>query len=134
MGLFSGSRPADLGVRDGRLAPPASRPNNVSSQADPAKDPAHYIAPLKVNGDPARAFARLKEILRTMERTTIVRDEPGYIHAEFASRTLGFVDDGEFLLDASAGVIHVRSAARLGIRDFNVNRERIEAIRAQLMR
>lgn len=134
MGLFSGSRPAHLGVKDGKLSPPAARPNNVSSQAEPAKDSAHYIAPLKVEGDPTRAFVRLKDILRTMERTTIVRDEPTYIHAEFSSKTMGFVDDGEFLLDAAARVIHVRSAARLGIRDFNVNRERIEAIRAALMR
>ncbi|MEY2896226.1 MAG: hypothetical protein RL669_495, partial [Pseudomonadota bacterium] len=28
------------------------------------------------------------------------------------------------------GVIHVRSASRLGRRDFGVNRERVEAIRA----
>jgi uncharacterized protein (DUF1499 family) len=41
------------------------------------------------------------------------------------------VDDLEFHLDASARVIHVRSAARLGYSDFGVNRKRIEAIRAQ---
>lgn len=43
---------------------------------------------------------------------------------------MGFVDDVEFLLDAGARVIHVRSASRLGRRDFGVNRARIEALRA----
>ena len=43
---------------------------------------------------------------------------------------MGFVDDAEFALDASARVIHAKSAARLGVRDFGVNRKRIEAIRA----
>ena len=57
---------------------------------------------------------------------------PGYLHVEFASKGLGFVDDAEFALDAAARVIHVKSAARLGIRDFSVNRDRVEAIRAAL--
>jgi uncharacterized protein (DUF1499 family) len=43
-----------------------------------------------------------------------------------------FVDDVEFLLDAPAGLVHVRSASRLGRRDFGANRTRIEAIRARL--
>jgi uncharacterized protein (DUF1499 family) len=45
---------------------------------------------------------------------------------------MGFVDDVEFLLDEKARVIHVRSASRLGRKDFGVNRERIEAIRARM--
>ena len=40
-----------------------------------------------------------------------------------------FVDDVEFRHDSAGQVIHVRSASRLGRRDFGVNRERIEAIR-----
>jgi uncharacterized protein (DUF1499 family) len=43
---------------------------------------------------------------------------------------MGFVDDTEFALEAAAGVIHVRAGARLGIRDFGVNRERVERLRA----
>ena len=38
----------------------------------------------------------------------------------------------EFALDAAASVIHVKSAARLGIRDFGVNRERVERLRLVL--
>ena len=37
-----------------------------------------------------------------------------------------FVDDVEFFYDDKAGLIHVRSASRLGRRDFGVNRARVE--------
>lgn len=40
--------------------------------------------------------------------------------------------DTEFWFDRSAGVVQVRSASRLGKRDFGVNRARVEAIRARL--
>ncbi len=45
---------------------------------------------------------------------------------------MGYVDDVEFAFDPQAGVLHVRSASRLGRRDFDVNRERVEALRARL--
>lgn len=64
-----------------------------------------------------------------MPRTRIRRDEAAYLHAEFRSLIFRFVDDVEFLLDADAGVIHVRSASRLGYSDLGVNRRRVEAIR-----
>ena len=60
----------------------------------------------------------------------IVTRKPDYVHAEFQSRMIGFVDDLELQVDAAAQVIHVRSASRLGRRDFGVNRARIEALRA----
>ena len=40
---------------------------------------------------------------------------------------MGFVDDVEFLVRRQGGLVHVRSASRLGRRDFGVNRKRIEA-------
>lgn len=132
MGLFSGSRPTTLGVRDGRLAPANARPNNVNSQIDPGADPGHYVAPLGFTGTAEKAFAKLAEIVRSLDRATLVTQRPDYLHVETASKTMGFVDDNEFYLDRKAGVIHVRAAARLGIRDFNANRDRIESIRAKL--
>jgi len=41
------------------------------------------------------------------------------------------VDDVEFWLDPVGGVIHVRSASRVGQSDFGANRARIEALRAK---
>ncbi len=132
MGLFSGRRPDNLGLRDGRFAPPKRTPNCVSSQAEKGNDPQHYIEPLRFARPPAHAWAALKAVLQGMERVKIITEQPGYMHAEFRTPLMGFVDDAEFCLDPKAGVIHVRSASRLGRRDFGVNRKRVEAIRSRL--
>jgi uncharacterized protein (DUF1499 family) len=47
------------------------------------------------------------------------------------TRWLKFVDDTEFWLSPAESVIHVRSASRVGRKDFGVNRARVEAIRAR---
>jgi uncharacterized protein (DUF1499 family) len=132
MGLFSGTRPDNLGVHDGRLAAPKRTPNNVNSQVDRNADAEHAIEPLRYSGDAGKAWARLQSVVSGMQRVTVVKSESNYLYAEFSSKLMGFVDDSEFYLDEKAGVIHVRSAARLGRRDFGVNRARIESIRAQL--
>jgi len=132
MGLFSGTRPGNLGVRDGRLAAPKRTPNNVNSQVDKSADPEHFIEPLRCAGDAGRVWAALTRAIDGMPGARIVTSEPNYLYAEFSSRLMGYVDDAEFYLDGKAGVIHVRSSSRLGIRDFGVNRGRIESIRAKL--
>ena len=134
MGLFRGTRPDNLGVHDGRLAPPKRTPNNVNSQIDKNADPGHYIAPLHYSGDARKAWAALRKIVDGMPRAKVVTAQPNYLYAEFTSKLMGFVDDTEFYLDEKAGVIQVRSASRLGRGDHGVNRERIESIRAQLAR
>jgi uncharacterized protein (DUF1499 family) len=130
LGLFAGEPPSNLGVKDGRLATCPASPNCVSSRADPADAP-HFIAPIAFKGDAGAAWRALRETVASSERVKIVDEQDGYLRAEFATRFLGFVDDAEFLLDAPARVIHVRSASRLGHRDFGVNRARIEALRTR---
>lgn len=130
LGLFAGSRPADLGFAQGRFAPGDWRPNWVSSTV--LRDDGHYVDPIAVSGDATRAWAKLESVIAAMPRATVVTRSSGYLHVEFASKTLGFVDDAQFALDAAGGAIHVKSAARLGVRDFSVNRQRVEAIRAAL--
>jgi uncharacterized protein (DUF1499 family) len=124
--MFAGKRPHNLGYENGRLAPCKRSPNCVSSQADPA-DAEHYIAPLALKGD---AIAQVRKAVESLPRTSIIQAEPGYLHAEFRSKLMGFVDDVEFLFDPAKGVVHVRSASRLGRRDFGVNRERVEQLRS----
>ena len=131
MGLFAGKRPANLGAKEGRLKPCSWKPNCVNSMTDATADPVHGIAPLKISVQADSGWAALIGILKGRERVTLVTETPGYVHAEFKSSGMGFVDDVEFMLDARAGVIHVRSASRLGIRDFGVNRSRVESIRQQ---
>ncbi len=126
--MFAGKRPSNLGVTDGRLAAPRRSPNCVSSQTDPA-DAEHSIAPIKFTGGAADAIATLRKIVDGGERTFVVKHDSNYLYAEFKSKLFGFVDDVEFFASEKDGVIHVRSASRLGRRDFGVNRERVESIR-----
>ena len=129
--VFSWERPDNIGVKDGRLAPPKSTPNCVSSQADPA-DGEHYIAPIAFKGDAAAAMAAVRKAVEGMRDATIIRAEGGYLYAEYRTKLMRFVDDVEFFYDDKAGLIHVRSASRLGRRDFGVNRARVESLRARI--
>jgi len=122
----TGVRPSGLGVKDSKLAPCPASPNCVSSQAG---DRDHSVQPIACTTDTPAAMADLKRIILSMKRSRIVTETGNYIHAEFTSAVWRFVDDVEFYADESAGVIHVRSASRLGTSDFGVNRKRVEAIR-----
>jgi len=126
--MFNWRRPNNLGVTGGRLAPCRRTPNCVSSQADPS-DREHYIAPIASRGD---AMAAVRRAVAAMPRATVVSEKENYLYAEFRSMLLGYVDDVEFFYDGAA--IQVRSASRLGRRDFNVNRNRVEQLRALLSR
>ena len=133
LGMLAGTPPNNLGVKDGRLKPPAKTPNSVSSQADlypdhPQKDFARIEA-IKFSGEGAAAMQKLAGVLKGMERMTIVKQEPDYLYATQNTALMRYTDDVEFYMDKAAGVIHVRSSSRLGRKDFDVNRERIEAVR-----
>ncbi len=125
--LFAGSPPASLGMRDGRLAPCPAKPNCVSSAAT---DEAHRVAALSFDGDPAAALQRLADVVAAQPGATLVTRRDGYLHAEFATTLMGFVDDFEAHIDPAARVIELRSASRIGYSDLGVNRKRIEVIRA----
>jgi uncharacterized protein (DUF1499 family) len=123
--MFNWRRPENLGVKDGRLAACKRSPNCVSSQADPA-DLEHYILPIVFRGE----VAALRRAVESMPRATLIRQEGSYLYAEYRTKLLRYVDDVELFYDEKAGLVHVRSASRLGRRDFGVNRQRVEALRA----
>ena len=64
-------------------------------------------------------------------RATLAEAREDYLRAHCRSR-LGFIDDLECWLFEDEGVIHVRSASRVGYYDFGVNRRRVEALRRSL--
>jgi len=115
---------------NGKLDPPPNAPRAVSSQV--AVDHRAYIEPFVVQGDAKSFFAQLADVVAKQPRVKIVKQTDQYLHAEFTTAMMRFVDDVEFVLDAKAGVVHVRSASRIGYYDFNTNRKRIEAIRLQM--
>ena len=106
-----------------------SSPNCVSSLAADS----HRIEPLAIRGDAGDSFARLKTVLAKRKDTTIIAADDAHIRVEFRT-TLGFVDDGLFVLDLPNGQIQVRSAARLGYWDLGKNRRRLEEIRDEYSR
>lgn len=132
-GLFAGSRPDNLGSVDGQLQPCPGSPNCVSSQTG-LTDPQHSITPLSFSGSGEDAFAALTEIVKAQDNSTLVKEESGYLYAEFRTSLMGFVDDVEFVLSPDEKVIHVRSASRLGQSDLGLNRQRVEMLRTALDR
>jgi uncharacterized protein (DUF1499 family) len=138
LGLLRGKAPQDLGFKDGKLKRPSRTPNSVTSQADlwPDHPQQAYstIAPFKISGDGSAEMKKIAEALQAMPRTAIIQQEPSYLYAQCTTQLLKFTDDVEFALDAPAGLIHVRSASRLGQKDFGVNRARTEALRAAISR
>ena len=135
-GVFRSSAPTDLGVHGGKLKPPSTTDNSVSSQAalypdNPQRQAAH-IAPLALRGDGPATVARIKSVVEAMAGAKVVKSDADYLYAQFTTPLMKFVDDAEFWYDPVAQVIQVRSASRIGEGDMGVNRKRIEAVRAAL--
>ncbi|NTU68098.1 MAG: DUF1499 domain-containing protein [Chlorobiaceae bacterium] len=114
------------GMSDGKLRPCPGTPNCVSSESG-TPTPA-VVSPIVFSGTPDDAWKGLKEVVVKLGGT--VREESGgYLWSTFLVPVFGFTDDVEFRLDASAKLIHVRSASRMGYSDLGVNRSRVEQIR-----
>jgi uncharacterized protein (DUF1499 family) len=92
-------------------------------------DPDHQIAPIHYLGTLETAKAHLKSVL-VAEEANIVRESEDYLHAEYTTPLMRYVDDVEFVF-TQAGRIDVRSSSRIGYADFGTNRNRVEGIRAR---
>ena len=111
-----------------RMLPPCpSSPNCVSTQAT---DEGHAIAPFPYKKTRAEAKEALKAVLAALPRTKLVDEDESYLHYEFTSLLLRFVDNVEFLFDETTRTVHFRSASRTGYSDLGVNRKRMEQVRA----
>jgi uncharacterized protein (DUF1499 family) len=113
-----------------RLLPCPSSPNCVSTLA-PADDGRHAIAPYRYRRSLAEAKEILKATIETLPRVKLVEEEGRYLHYEFRSLLLRFVDDVEFVFDDEK-TVHFRSASRTGYGDLGVNRRRMEDLRSRL--
>ncbi len=108
------------------LLPCPALANCVSSMEE---DGYYSILPIIYQGTRAEALATMTVIVAEMENTTLRQQAVDYLHFEFRSKFIGFVDDVEFFFPENELTIHVRSASRSGISDFGVNRRRVEEIR-----
>lgn len=124
----SGKRPDSLGAKDGRLASCPDSPNCVSTQSN---DEEHSISPIRVGGNLDAVMAKANAAIVSM-KGNVIKNDGAYLHAEFTSKIIRFVDDLECIYIEDEGLLHVRSASRVGYSDLGVNRKRIEQLRSLL--
>jgi len=82
-------------------------------------------APLRFEGDAARALARLKRTLAGFPGTRIVRSDASAVDTVFTTAA-GFQDDVSFRIDPLKQRIDFRSRSRIGLFDFGKNRSRMK--------
>ncbi len=119
----------DYGLEEGRLRACPARPNCVCSDR-PATLDGQALEPLPLAGrDPGEAWTAFQAAVADAggEVVLVAGD---YLAATFRTPWLGFVDDLEARLDRAAGVIHVRSASRVGRSDLGANRARVTRLAA----
>lgn len=127
-------RPSGLGVANGQLKPCPGTPNCVSTQSS-SNDAYEKRQPLPNPSVAAssgkKGIERIAAIVSNMPRTTIIEQTDSYLYVEFRTKALRFIDDVEFYADEETGLLHYRSASRLGREDFGVNGKRMDEIVAR---
>lgn len=118
--------PENLGVHDGKLAACPDKPNCVVSFN--YEMPKNFLAPIESQEDPERIREKIIGIVSKTSGAKIVEQSPDYIHAEYTSKLMGFVDDVEFWF-GEPDRVHFRSSSRQGYSDLGVNKDRIESLR-----
>jgi len=129
LGLYSETG-APPGLANGQLAPCPNKPNCVSSESSPSDN--HSIAALPITpGMGEEPLLKVKEVIELLGGDVNFSNDQ-YMASTFTSDLFGFVDDVEFRIDQGSGLLHVRSASRVGYSDLDANRKRVEQIRALL--
>lgn len=105
-------------------------PNCVFTQSEQTEK---KMDPLPFTGSATDMAEHIKKVVLAMPRTELKKHEGNYLHFTFKSRIFGFVDDVEFEIDESAGLVNFRSASRTGYSDMGANRKRMDAVSKKLM-
>jgi len=117
----AGTKPDSIG----QFSECPEKPNCIFSKSSTAL---HMIAPLIYQNSFLEAKEKLLKVIKSMPRTEIATNKVNFLHVEFTSNIFRFVDDVEFYFN-EPGIIHFRSASRIGHSDMGVNRYRMEEIR-----
>ena len=86
------------------------------------------MGPIYYKGSLNIAKVDLLLTIKTFDSAKIKKEMDQFVHVEFTSNIFRFIDDVEFYL-IEPGVIHFRSASRIGHSDLGVNRRRMNRIR-----
>jgi uncharacterized protein (DUF1499 family) len=125
-GFMSESGEAPGAVND-KLTKCPDKPNCVCSEISLAN--AAFVSPIELKSENTADAWLLLTMIINEQGGQIKIDAGDYLAATFTSAVFGFVDDLEARLDVEQGVIHLRSASRVGHSDFGVNRQRIELLK-----
>ena len=117
-----------LGAANGKLTPCPQTPNCVSTQADPS-DESHYAEPIPYDGSAKALLEEVAEWIGQTPRAHVLERRGRYLRAVFESRVFGFRDDVELFIPEDGGLVHFRSASRVGKSDLGVNRSRYREFR-----
>jgi uncharacterized protein (DUF1499 family) len=121
-----------IGLVNGQLSACPKTPNCVSTNQE---DLNRYMLPVNYEGltlDQAKAI--LREVLTTLPKLTVVKDEGAYLHVEAQTMIFEYTQDVEFLFDEAAKELHFRSASRVGYTDFGSNKRRMQSVVARFIR
>ena len=119
-------KPGPLGLDQGALRPCPESPNCVCSLASDG----HAVAAFQLAVPWVDARGKIVSALSGMTGFKVVKVEDDYLHLECRTLLMRYVDDLELHWDAKAGLLHVRSASRVGYSDLGANRKRVEAVRS----
>lgn len=113
------------------LATCPTSPNCVNSETDSAD--AHYVKPIVLGQHGDADWENLRALALEIKRSKLLAESEGYLHLQVSSFSRLFRDDLELRLLSERGLVHIRSASRIGYSDFGVNRKRVEALRRALL-
>ncbi|NJB87170.1 uncharacterized protein (DUF1499 family) [Lewinella marina] len=108
-----------------QLPPCPETPNCVSTQT---LQPRKQREPIPFTGSVDAAREKLKRVIDNMPRTTLIEEDGNYLHYTFQTWPIPYLDDVEFLISPEEGVIHYRSASRVGHSDLGVNSRRMKKV------
>ena len=122
---ISSRKPPELGMFNGQLRACPASPNCVCSERQVE---GAFVEPLVYTTSADNAWRNARKAIVGIGGV-VVAEQDGYLHAQFVTPLLRYVDDVELRIDENKQVIHIRSASRVGYSDMGANRARVTKIR-----
>ncbi len=133
IGYFSADRIATGLIKSEGISPSLSGCDNLDNcTASTASTEKNYTDPIAYKKTSNDVIERIAAVVSEQKGAMIKTQDANYLHATYKTALLGYTDDLELLLDDNSGVLHIRSASRIGRSDLGANRKRIEALRTLL--
>lgn len=129
--LLKGGRDLKFEMIEGKFTPCPGTPNCVSSQAESKEEYMEAVSTGRLETKEVMEIVR--SVVEKSDRVKVVEYKGPYLRAEFKSSLFRFVDDVEFYHDAGKGLLHFKSASRVGKSDLGVNRKRMEKLTALIL-